>query len=65
MRAIIRGRQETCFSGNSMGLGARIGILTNIYQLHDFGRDVLNLYARIFIFVKWENMPYCGTVKTE
>lgn len=38
-----------------MGLGVRTGILTNIYQLYDFERDVLNL-ARIFIFVKLEKI---------
>lgn len=54
------------FQWKYMGLGVRTGILTNIYQLHDFGRDVLNLHAKIFIFVKFRKYALlCGTVKIE
>lgn len=37
-----------------MDLGVRPGILTNIYQLHDLGEDILELGARLFVFAKLE-----------
>lgn len=40
LRTVIRGRQEMCFSGESTGLEVRVGIMTNIYQLHDPGKDI-------------------------